>query len=109
MAWRYVRSPLPPLESSNEGDFRRVMYGVREELGLKPRDFDTSASVVALSRAVSEDLEDLMDSERANMSFFQRHNPIVRHVVLRKRKVLEEAGILSRVGVDLHPNQEKKP
>lgn len=107
VAWRYVRSPLPPLESSNESDFRRVMHEVRGELGLKSRDFDTAAPVVALPRAVRDDLEDLVDSEKSNMGFFQRHNPIVRHVVMRKRKVLEDAGILQRVGVDLHPNQEK--
>jgi len=107
VAWRYVRSPLPPLESSNESDFRRVIHEVRGELGLKPQDFDTAAAVVDLPRAVRDDLEDLIDSERSNMGFFQRHNPIVRHVVLRKRKVLEDAGILQRVGVDLHPNPER--
>jgi Helicase conserved C-terminal domain/PLD-like domain/SNF2-related domain len=106
-AWRYLRSPLPPLDSSEESDFRRVIHEIRGELGMKPQDFDTAASVVDLPRAVRDDLEDLIDAERANMSFFQRHNPIVRHVVLRKRKVLEEAGLLQKVGVDLHPNQEK--
>lgn len=106
VAWRYLRSPLPPLESSEESDFRRVIHEVRGELGMKPQDFDTAASVVDLPRAVRDDLEDLLDTERANMQFFQRHNPIVRHVVLRKRKVLEEAGLLQKVGVDLHPNQE---
>jgi hypothetical protein len=106
-AWRYLRSPLPPLESSEESDFRRVIHEIRGELGMKPQDVETSASVVELPRAVRDDLEDLLDTEVANMQFFQRHNPIVRHVVLRKRKVLEEAGLLQKVGVDLHPNPEK--
>lgn len=106
-AWRYLRSPLPPLESSEEKDFRRVIHEIRGELGMKSKDFDTAASVVELPRAVRDDLEDLLDTERTNMRFFQRHNPIVRHVVLRKRKVLEDAGLLQKVGVDLHPNQEK--
>ena len=102
-----MRSPLPPLESSDESDFRRVIHEIRGELGIKERAFDITASVVALPRAVRDDLEDLLDTEKANMSFFQRHNPIVRHVVLRKRKVLEDANLLQRVGVDLHPNRDK--
>ena len=106
-AWRFLRSPLPPLESSEENDFRRVIHEIRGELGLKERAFDANAAIVDLPRAVRDDLEDLLDTERDAMRFFQRHNPIVRHVVLRKRKVLEDAGLLQRVGVDLHPNQEK--
>jgi hypothetical protein len=106
-SWRYLRSPLPPLESSDESDFRRVMHEIRGELGLKELAFDLNASFVDLPRAVRDDLEDLLDTERDAMGFFQRHNPIVRHVVLRKRKVLEDADLLQRVGVDLHPNQEK--
>ena len=106
-AWRFLRSPLPPLDSSEESDFRRVMHEIRGELGIGDRVFDVTTSVVNLPRSVRDDLEDLLDSEREGMGFFQRHNPIVRHVVLRKRKVLEEAGLLQRVGVDLHPNREK--
>lgn len=106
-AWRYLRSPLPPLDSSEESDFRRVIHEIRGELGMKPEAFDTAAPLVNLPHAVRDDLEDLLETKIANMSFFQRHNPIVRHVVLRKRKVLEDAGLLQPVGVDLHPNQEK--
>ncbi len=106
-AWRYLRSPLPPLDSSEESDFRRVIHEIRGELDMQPKAFDTSAPLVDLPHAVRDDLEDLLETQIANMSFFQRHNPIVRHVVLRKRKVLEEAGLLQPVGVDLHPNQEK--
>ena len=36
---------------------------------------------------------------------FQRENPLVRHVVLRKRQQLEDAGLLARVGVDVHPER----
>lgn len=107
VAWQYLRSPLPPLESSDEHDFRRVMHEIRGELGLKDRAFDVTAAIVDLPRAVRDDLEDLLDNQKDNISFFQRHNPIVRHVVLRKRKVLEDANLLQRVGVDLHPNPEK--
>lgn len=107
VAWRFLRTPLPPLESSEESDFRRVIHEIRGELGLRDLDFDVRESVIDLPRAVRDDLEDLLTTERNGMRFFQRHNPIVRHVVLRKRKVLEEANLLQRVGIDLHPNPEK--
>ncbi|MBE9176755.1 helicase [Synechocystis salina LEGE 06155] len=107
VAWRFLRSPLPPLDSSEESDFRRVIHEIRGELGLKPQDINCYASVVDLPRPVRDDLEDLLESQQANNRFFQRHNPIVRHVILRKRTVLEEAGLLPKVGVDLHPDLTK--
>ncbi|MDN5851125.1 MAG: SNF2-related protein, partial [Nitrococcus sp.] len=106
-AWRLLRSPLPPLESSDEHDFRRVLHEIRGELGLDERNPEGPDSVLDLSNEIRDELEDLLETAQANTSFFQRHNPIVRHVVLRKRKVLEEAGLLQRVGVDLHPNRER--
>ncbi|MEI7997160.1 MAG: helicase-related protein, partial [Methylococcaceae bacterium] len=51
-----------------------------------------------------QDFELELDRRVANAPFFQRENPFVRHVVLRKRTALEEAGLLKRVGVDVHPN-----
>jgi DNA-binding Lrp family transcriptional regulator len=36
--------------------------------------------------------------------FLQEHNPVVRHTVLRRRQTLEDAGLLERVGVNIHPN-----
>ncbi|MFB8831969.1 helicase-related protein [Azotobacter sp. CWF10] len=39
-------------------------------------------------------------------SFFQRENPFVRHVVLRKRATLEETGLLKKIAVDIHPSRE---
>ena len=41
--------------------------------------------------------------------FLQEHNPIVRHTVLRRRQTLEEAGLLERVGVDIHPDPDASP
>ena len=105
--WRYLRSPLPHIDSSLESDFRRVIHEVRGEFGMKSQTFDTAQPVTNLPHSIQEDLEDLLHTQVSNMSFFQRHNPIVRHVVLRKRKVLEEQGLLQPVGVDLHPSLEK--
>jgi hypothetical protein len=38
--------------------------------------------------------------------FLREHNPIVRHTVLRRRQTLEDAGLLERVGVDVHPGPD---
>lgn len=105
-AWKYLRSPLPPIDSSEESDFRRVFYNIRTELGLDEQTFETHHSLTAIDQDLREDLEDLLRARRNGTTFFQRHNPAVRHVVLRKRTVLEEAGLLDRVGVILHPNVE---
>ena len=35
--------------------------------------------------------------------FFRQYNPVLRHVVLRKRKQLEDDGLLEKVGVHTHP------
>src|ERR1035441_1762783 len=39
-------------------------------------------------------------------AYLQEHNPILRHTVLRRRQTLEDAGLLERIGVDVHPNPE---
>ncbi len=103
-AWQFLRSPLPPVDSSSEGNFRRLLHNIRAELNMKENDFDASQAVVALPREVREEFEDLLDFPVDGTSLFQRHNPVVRHVVLRKRKVLEDAGLLQKVGVNLHPD-----
>jgi hypothetical protein len=35
--------------------------------------------------------------------FLREHNPVVRHTVLRRRRTLEDAGLLERVAVAIHP------
>jgi superfamily II DNA or RNA helicase len=106
-AWKFLRSPLPPVDSSDEGDFRRLIHNIRSELSIRETAFETAAPVVDLPRAVREEFEDLLEFPLNGTAFFQRHNPVVRHVVLRKRKVLEDADLLQSVGVNLHPIHEK--
>jgi DNA-binding Lrp family transcriptional regulator len=38
--------------------------------------------------------------------FLREHNPIVRHTILRRRRTLEDAGLLERIGVDVHPDPQ---
>ena len=59
-----------------------------------------------MSEDTRENLEDELHRQVSGATFFQRENPLVRHVVLRKRVSLEDAGLLARVGVDLHPDRQ---
>lgn len=36
--------------------------------------------------------------------FFQQHNPLVRHIVLRRREALKNQGLLERAGVVVYPD-----
>ena len=39
----------------------------------------------------------------------QFHNPLGRHVVLRRRKTLEDAGLMDRIAVNIYPEQGIAP
>ncbi|WP_291321133.1 phospholipase D-like domain-containing anti-phage protein [Desulfonatronospira sp.] len=106
-AWKFLRPPLPPVDASSEGYFRRLVHNIRAEMGLRENTFEATGSVVDLPEAVREEFEDLLEEPVQGTKFFQRHNPVVRHVVLRKRRVLEESGLLQRIGVDLHPDHDR--
>ena len=63
-------------------------------------------SLADLSEDTREILEEELHRQLSGATFFQRENPLVRHVVLRKRVSLEDAGLLARVGVNLHPSRD---
>ena len=44
-------------------------------------------------------LEDDVLSKSKGLTFFQKNNPIVRHVVLRRRETLEREGLIPRTGM----------
>ncbi|MDO9105832.1 MAG: phospholipase D-like domain-containing protein [Methylovulum sp.] len=102
-AWELLRSPLPPVNSTSDNPVRQLFSAIRQDLGLSPRQFE-AVRFSDLDIGTRQDLELELDRRVANAPFFQRENPFVRHVVLRKRTTLEEAGLLKRVGVDVHPD-----
>ena len=59
-----------------------------------------------LSEDARDELEVALDSRVSNANFFQRENPFVRHVVLRKRTTLEVEKLLPEIGVNIHPDLE---
>lgn len=101
-AWRLLRSPLPTVNSTQDGRARQLYSMVRQDLGLQQKVW-LAGSYTELSEDAREVLEDELGRRVSGASFFQRENPFVRHVVLRKRTTLEEAGLLKPIGVDVHP------
>ena len=93
--WEWLRNPLPP---SNE---HHTLSNIRDYLNISDSEFICSHAFENLDYLVQE----MWLSECLTGNFFQRYNPVLRHVVLRKRKQLEEDGLLDRIGVYTHPVQ----
>ncbi|MEZ8394604.1 phospholipase D-like domain-containing anti-phage protein [Vibrio cyclitrophicus] len=106
-AWELLRSPLPMVDSSNEKHSRKLIRSIREDLDLlNNRKSDIRNPLTDLSEDSRDYLEDELDRDIAGASFFQRENPFVRHIVLRKRVTLEDANLLPRIGVHVHPDRQ---
>jgi hypothetical protein len=106
-AWELLRSPLPRMESTSEPRARRLFSAIRQDLGLQNGEWQTTRSLADLTMETREILEEELERRIAGATLFQRENPVVRHVVLRKRQQLEDAGLLARVGVDVHPDRKQ--
>lgn len=100
-AWDLLRNPVPP------GRELPFFDHVRTDLRLDPKECFTSKSHLDLDDNFTRgELKDQVEGRHAGLSFFQRHNPIVRHTVLRRRADLEERGLLPKIAVDIHPPRE---
>ncbi|MBK1620010.1 helicase [Lamprobacter modestohalophilus] len=102
--WRLLRSPLPTMTSTNEPNARRLFRNLREELDMPPKTH-LAGALSELPADLREDLDTELERVIDGATFFQRENPFVRHVVLRKRTTLEERGLLERIAVNVHPDQ----
>lgn len=112
-AWELLRSPLPRTESTSEPRARRLFSAIRQDLGLQNGEWQTNRSLADLTEETREILEEELERRIAGATLFQRENPVVRHVMLRKRQQLEETKdkdgkpLLTPVGVDVHPEREQ--
>lgn len=97
-AWEWLCNPLPP---STEND---VIARIRHHLSIDPANFYCGHNYNDLDYLV----KDMWLSECLSDGFFRQFNPVLRHIVLRKRKQLEDDGLLERVGVYTHPKQGKQ-
>lgn len=91
--WGLFRNPLPPAAEHS------VFRDVRRDARLEP------------SGVLGPRLDDLAPDVRSDFfrafgTLSQQHNPIVRRVVRRTRPMLEERGLLKRIGVITHPRED---
>ena len=94
-AWEWLRNPLPAVSEN------ALFAALRLQLGLADQAFFTDRGFGSLGF-----LEQQALSEAVAPGFLQTHNPVVRHTVLRRRQTLEEAGLLERIGVNVHPDPD---
>ncbi len=106
-AWEWFRNPMPPAKEAD------VIFGyVRNAIELPDTKF---ISDIPFGQIPDEDdfirpqFEDDVLMRSNGLTFFQKNNPIVRHVVLRRRKTLEDAGLIPRIPVDIHPRLGSAP
>jgi SNF2 family DNA or RNA helicase len=102
-AWELLRSPLPLVNSTPEPRARKLYSAIREDLGMEDKDWQ-AGNLIDLTPDTRDDLEGELQRDIAGSPFFQRENPFVRHIVLRKRTTLEDEGLLDKIAVDIHPN-----
>ena len=103
-AWEWLRHAIP---SRRERD---PIFGMlRQDMSLDDATSTTDRAWTALDPGmVREELEDRLLHDRDGLGFLQVNNPIVRHTILRRRRDLEQAGLLRPVAVDLLPERPVK-
>lgn len=96
--WQLLTNPLPPTDSDD------LLADVRGTLELGERDWITNRYPSDMGNpVVSVKAEMELTAVHGGMGYFQRDNPLLRHVVLRKRRDLERLGLISNLPVDIHP------
>jgi len=91
--WGLFRNPLPPASEHS------VFRDVRNDARLPPRE------------VLGPRFDELGPDVRGDFlqdfgTLAEQHNPIVRRVVRRTRPMLEERGLLKRIGVITHPRSD---
>jgi hypothetical protein len=94
-AWEWLRNPLPP------GDAEPALASRRLQLGIPDTVFFTDRGFGSLGFFEQQILLHTLAP-----GYCREHNPLVRHTVLRHRRTLEEAGVLEKVAVDVHPHPQ---
>lgn len=105
-AWELLKSPLPLNNSTQEPRVKRLYSAIREDLGLADSEWQANKPFTDLSSLTKEFLEDELQHKVSKATFFQRENPFVRHIILRKRSALEDSGLLTKIGVYVHPDPD---
>jgi superfamily II DNA or RNA helicase len=91
--WEWIRNPLPPASDNALFASLRLQLGIPEQVFYSGQGFGSLGFLE--QQTIGQSLEP---------GFLRDNNPIVRHTVLRRRQTLEEAGLLEKIGVNIHPN-----
>jgi superfamily II DNA or RNA helicase len=94
-AWPWLQSPLSPASE------HPMFLSLRLNLSLSDQSFFTDRGFGSLGFLEQQDLVQALEPE-----FFKTHNPVLRHTVLRRRQTLEEAGLLEKIAVNIHPDPD---
>lgn len=108
LTWDYLRNPLPHATDWPDSDAKisiNLYDAIRRDLAIPDRQAMTDASIDALSLS----LPDFLQATHHDPSFFRRHNPVIRHTILRRRSDLEDAGLLPRIAIRIHPDVDAEP
>lgn len=102
VAWDLLRAPLPAKDTPMmDAACNQLVRSVRNELNLADKKFLVTESVTSLGPFTRRDVQRTTQTD-----FFRRNNPFVRHVVLRKRRSLEDLNLLDRIAVNVHPDPQ---
>ena len=100
-AWNWIRNPLPSKKEKNP-----LFDSIRSQLQMPDEKYLISKSFTDLDDFTRETFKREINQKSHTLSFFQQNNPISRHIVLRRRKTLEEAKMMSKIAVDIWPNEQ---
>lgn len=104
-AWDLLRSPLPARDTPMmDIECSQLIRAIRNDLNIKDTSFQINEPVSSLSPFTRRDVE-----RTTRNDFFRRNNPFVRHVVLRKRRTLEDLNLLEKIAVEVHPDPQARP
>ncbi|MBV8522408.1 MAG: DEAD/DEAH box helicase family protein, partial [Acetobacteraceae bacterium] len=99
-AWDWLANPMPP---AREG---ALFDNMRVDLAVSSGTYRTTRSYTELDPDFTRPtLQSQLAHDQDELAFFQRHNPVVRHTVLRRRVSLEKAGLMKPVGVEVYPRE----
>ncbi len=101
--WDFLVNPMPPARNDDMIADLRVEFDMRDDDWVLTK---LAADITNPVLGMKADTAIVMEED--GLAYFQRgsHNPLLRHVVLRKRRDLEELGLIPKLPVDTHPNRE---
>lgn len=86
-----------------------LIADLREEFGMSPLDWILTKLPADISNPALEAKADMaLTMMEGGLGYFQRgaNNPLLRHIVLRKRRDLEDMGLIPKLPVNIHPNKD---